>query len=349
MSVPPGNLPSVRNFLNDDAFPDDTWPASTPEAEGMDSHVLGAGLDHVESTGLALHSLLVIRNGRRVLETHGRDGERQVTPLDAAQLMSTTKTVTSMLIGIALSEGLLPSVEARVMDYFAEDEIGNPSPAKAAMTIADVLTMRSGLTFGEREEQDDALFAAESLATSYLSRPLAGTPGVDWNYSTPDSQLLAEILRRVTGVTPLEYANDRIFGPLGVSVPRWDSDPSGTHHGGTGLFLTPRDLARFGWMLLDGGRWEGQQVVPEQWIETATRRQTVATSGFTPGEAYGYHCWIPRFGGFATHGYLGRHMYVLPQQRLLTVITGELLPPEEADARLDALVERYVVPAVREA
>ncbi len=339
----------MKDYLGDDAFPDDAWPASTPEAEGMDPATLNAGLDHVESSGLALHSLLVIRNGRRVLERHGIDGGRQVTPADAPHLMSTTKTVTSMLVGIALSEDLIPSVETPVMNYFADDGIENPSPAKARITIEDALTMRSGLTYEEGAPENVTLWEAESMAATYLSRPMAGEPGVDWNYSTADSQLLAEILRRATGATPLDYARERLFDPLGVSVHRWDSDPSGTHHGGTDLHLTPRDLARFGWMLLDGGRWGGAQIVPEEWVRVATRRHAVATSGYTSGNAYGYHCWISRFGGFVTRGYLGRNMYVLPERRLLAVITGELRPPEEADAQLDDLVERFVLAAVRDA
>ncbi len=339
----------MKDYLGDDAFPDDAWPASTPEAEGMNQETLNAGLDHVETTGLALHSLLVIRNGRRILERHGLDEGRQVTPADAPHLMSTTKTVTSMLMGIAISEGLIPSVETPVMTYFADDGIENLSPAKTSVTIEDALTMRSGLTYAEGDPEETALWEAESMALSYLSRPMAGEPGVDWNYSTADSQLLAEILRRATGATPLEYARDRLFGPLGVNVARWESDPSGTNRGGTALHLTPRDLARFGWMLLDGGRWGGAQIVPEEWVRVATRQHVVATSGYTPGAAYGYHCWISPFGGFATRGYMGRHMFVLPERRLLAVITGELLPPETADATLDDLVERFILAAVDEA
>jgi CubicO group peptidase (beta-lactamase class C family) len=349
----------MKDYLGDDAFPDDAWPASTPEQEAMDVGTLNVGLDHVEASGLALHTLLIIRNGRRVVERHGLDGHgldghgldggRQVTLADAHHLMSTTKTVTSALVGIAISEGLIPSVATPVMNYFADDGIENPSPAKASMTIEDVLTMRSGLTYAEGDPENGALWEAESMAAAYLSRPMTGEPGVDWNYSTADSQILAEILRRVTGKTPLEHARDRLFDPLGVRVPRWDSDPSGTQHGGTDLHLTPRDLARFGWMLLEGGRWRGAQVVPEEWIRVATRQHAIAKWGYTPGDAYGYHCWIPRFGGFATRGYLGRHMFVLPERRLLAVITGELYPPEEADAQLDDFVERFVLAAVRDA
>lgn len=338
----------MKDYMGDDAFPDDAWPDSTPEAEAMDPGTLSAGLDHVESNRLALHSLLIIRNGRRVVERHGLDCGRQVTPADVHHLMSTTKTITSMLIGIAVSEGLIPSVATRVMSYFADDGIENPSAAKARMTIEDVLTMRSGLTYSEGDPEDAALKGAENMAASYLSRPLAGEPGVDWNYSTADSQLLAEILRRATGATPLEYARARLFDPLGVHVPPWDADPSGTHYGGTALHLTPRDLARFGWMLLDGGRWEGAQIVPEKWIRVATRQHAIAKWGYTPGDAYGYHCWIPRIGGFVTRGYLGRHMFVLPERRLVAVITGELHPAEKADDTLDDFVERFILAALRD-
>jgi len=311
----------------------------------MDPAPLRAGLADIESRRLLVHSLLVIRHGRRVLERCGVDQGRQLTPADAHEMYSTTKTLTSMLVGLALADGLIPSVRARAVEYFERGELERSSPAKDRITVEDLLTMRSGLEFEAGLDENSVAFAEECAARVFLSRRMVADPGVRWNYSSADSQILAEILRRVTGKTPLEYACELLLTPLGVRDVRWGADGGGTQFGGTGLSLRPRDLARFGWMLLCHGRWTGTQLVPAAWVETATQQHVVATSGYTPGEAYGYHCWIPRFGGFSTHGYMGQHLYVLPDRDLAVVFSGALVPPERADATLDDFVSRFILPA----
>ena len=337
----------MKDYLGDPAFADDTWITSTPEAEGMDSAVLRAGLAHIQSRDLAVHSLLVVRHGRLVLEQHGVEEDRQWTPADAHAMYSTTKTLTSMLIGMAIADGVIESVRARAAGYFEDDEIQERTPAKDLITVEDLLTMRSGLEYEEGLTDNSSAIAGKCAARAILSRRMVAEPGVRWNYSTADSQVLAEILRRATGRTPLDYARERLLGPLGITGLQWNADGGGTHLGGTGLFLRPRDLARFGLMLLRGGRWDGRQLVPAAWLEIATRRQVIATSGYTPGEAYGYHCWIPKFGGFSTHGYMGQHLFVLPDRDVLAVFTGALVPPERADATLDDFVSEFVLSAVR--
>ena len=337
----------MKDYLGDPAFPDDVWAAAEPEAEGMDRAPLEAGLAHIDSQGLGVHSLLLVRRGRIVLERYGSDEGRRLTPADAHQLHSTTKTLTSMLIGLAISEGRLPSVDAPVVDYFEEGEIELRSPAKDRIAIGDLLTMRSGLDYEEGLPENGRIMAEEYAAKVFLSRRMVADPGTRWNYSTGDSQILSEVLRRVTGKTPLEYARERLLEPLGIRDFEWGADRGGTQRGGTGLSMRPRDLARFGWMLLCGGRWNGAQRVPEAWLQVATRKHVVADSGYTPGEVYGYHCWIPRFGGFATRGYMGQNMYVLPELELLAVFTGALVPTENADATLDDFVSTYILPAVR--
>jgi CubicO group peptidase (beta-lactamase class C family) len=337
----------MKDFLGDPAFADDAWPASTPEAEGMDPAPLLAGLADIESRGLAVHSLLVIRHGRRVLEQLGVDQGEQLTPADSHELHSTTKTLTGMLVGIALGEGLIPSIRARAVEFFEAGELERLNPAKDRLALEDLLTMSSGLEYQEGLAENERAFADECAARVFLSRGMVADPGARWNYSTGDSQILAEILRRVTGKTPLEFARERLFAPLGIGDIQWNADGGGTQFGGRGLSLRPRDLARFGWMLLYRGRWQGEELAPATWVEAATRQHVVATSGYTVGENYGYHCWIPRFGGFATRGYMGQNMYLLPDRELLVVFTGALVPTERADATLDDFVSRFVLAAVR--
>ena len=332
---------ALKSYLGDPAFPDDVWTPSTPGAEGLDGAKLEAAVAAARERGHALHAFLVIRHGKVVLERYGAMDGRQLTPADLHPLYSTTKTFTSMLVGLAIADGELASVQARVSPFFPEPELRQASADKEGLNLEDLLTMQSGIAYAEG--QDEALFQAPSVAAAFWARPLVWEAGTQWNYSSGDSQLLAEVLRRATGRTPLEYAQARIFGPLGITAVGWEADRSGTQLGGRGLALRPRDLARFGWMLLSGGRWRGAQVVPADWIAAATRPSVKLRM---PMGSYGYQCWVPRFGGFATRGYQGQEMYVFPEQDLLIVFNAAL-PGNEADNALDALVTEFVLPAVR--
>jgi CubicO group peptidase (beta-lactamase class C family) len=333
----------VKDYLNDPTFPDDVLVASTPEREGMDSAPSQTMAAEIEARGLPIHALLVIRRGRRVLERYGTDRGRQLTPNDAHELRSTTKTLCGALVGLAIADGLIASVRARAVDFFEDGELEQRNAAKDRITIEHLLTMHSGLAYQEGLEEDERVFAEACAGRSFLSRQLLAEPGTRWNYSSADSQILAEIVRRATGETPLEYARERLLAPLGVREVRWDADGGGTNFGGTGLFLRPREIARFGWMLLCDGRSSDAQLLPSDWVKTSTRAHVVATSGWTPGEGYGYHCWIPPFGGFATHGYMGQNMYVFPDRELVVVFTAALVPPEKGDALLGDLVRRLVL------
>jgi CubicO group peptidase (beta-lactamase class C family) len=332
---------AVKSYLGDPQFPDDVWTASTPEEQGLDGAKLEAAVSAARERGHALHAFLVIRHGKLVLERYGVVEGRQLTPADPHPLYSVTKTFTSMLVGLAIADGKIASVEARVSPFFPEPELRQANVEKEGLNVEDLLTMQSGIAYSEGN--DEALFQAPSIAAAYWVRPLVWDVGVQWNYSSGDSQLLAEIVRRATGRTPLEYAQARILGPLGITAVRWDADGGGTHLGGRGLALRPRDLARFGWMLLSGGRWKGAQVVPSEWIAAATRPVVKIP---LPMGRYGYQCWVPRFGGFVARGWQGQELYVFPDQDLVVVFNAAL-PGRDADVALDALVTEFVLPALR--
>jgi CubicO group peptidase (beta-lactamase class C family) len=307
----------------------------------MDGARLEAAVAAAQARGLALHAFLVVRHGKLVLERYGTRAGRQLTPADDHEVYSTTKTFTGMLVGLALADGKLASVRAPVMPFFEGAALADRSPEKDGLVLEDLLTMRSGLEY--EEGRDHHVFgSAACAAEAFLGRPLVAAPGKRWSYSTADSQILAEIVRRATGKTPLALAQERIFAPLGIAGVRWQADGGGTQFGGFGLSLRPRDLARFGQLLLARGSWNGAQLVPAEWVEAATRPHAE-----TPwaGGSYGYQCWIPRLGGFATRGYQGQDMYVFPERDLIVVFNGEL-PYQSADPELDRLVSEFVLPAV---
>jgi CubicO group peptidase (beta-lactamase class C family) len=346
----------LRDTLGDPAWPDDFWKPSTPEAEGLDRARLEAAVKALERLG-EIHSFLVIRHGKLVLERYGAEYGNELVPesvvkpagevfalgpYDARQLFSITKSFTATLVGIAIAEKKIPSVKARVLPYFAKDAIGNPGPDKERITIEDLLTMRSGL-----DRADDRFSPMLLLrdpaggAVPVLSSPMTAAPGARFAYSTAGSQVLAEIVRRATGEGLRAYAEKRLFGPLGIRDLHWSTDSKGTEMGGFGLSLRPRDVARFGYLFLSKGRWKGEQLVPEAWVAEATR---VHVPGAKSNASYGYQCWIPSFGGFSAQGYLGQYMYVLPDKDLIVVFTANL---PEFDEQLDSLMKEHILPAVR--
>lgn len=332
----------MRDYLNDPTFPDVYLPASTPEAESMRSEPLQKLVAEFELRCLPIHSVVVVRRGRRILEQYGRDDGRQLGPADMHVLQSTTKTLCGVLVGLAISDGAIESVRTPAFSFFGAGEIEQLDSAKQTITIEHLLTMRSGLDYEEGTEADERVFAETCAARTFLSRSLVAEPGTRWNYSSGDSQILAEIVRRATGKTPLEYARVRLFEPLGIEQVRWDTDGGGTQLGGRGLFLRPRELARFGWLLACGGKFLERQLVPSAWIDESTQPRVLATSGWDIGSQYGYTCWIPAFGGFATQGYMGQNMYLFPDHQLVLVFNGALAPPEKANALLGGLVQELI-------
>ncbi len=333
----------LKDTLGDPAWPDDFWKTSTPEAEGMDPAKIEAAVRAAKERDLEIHSLLVVRHGKLVVERYGTDGGRQLGPGDLHEVFSITKTFNAALLAIAVAEGKVSSISAPVLPYFEGDGLENRTPAKERITIEDLLTMRSGLDY--TMDRNDGLMLSDprGAATAHLSLAMAAAPGERWNYSSGDSQVIAEIVRRATGETPRAYAEKRLFGPLGIRELRWLRDRRGTEVGGFGLELRPRDLARFGLLYLSKGRWKGEQVVPEEWVTTSTRGRVP-----TPWAAgtYAYQCWAPKIGGFAARGYMGQEVYVFPDRDLVVVFTARL-PSDTADAKLDEIVSQFILPAVK--
>jgi CubicO group peptidase (beta-lactamase class C family) len=342
------------DFLDDADYPDDFWQTASLADSDIDAAPLNDALARISTQKLEIHSFLILRRGRLVFERYGwkrglnvddtDKSQHQVVPTERHLLHSTTKSITSSLVGIAIDEGLIGGVEDLVLPYFPEFQpVAEPSADKDAMTLEDLLTMRSGLQWQEGVNEE-AVFDAPDPAQVMLSRPLVDTPvGTVWNYSSAGSDVIAAILRKVTAQTPLDYADEKLFEPLGIPDVTWLAAPNGTNHGGWGLSLEPRQMARFGELYRNRGVWNGEQVVPAEWTDTAT-----AVRCDTPwnGE-YGYHFWIPRIAGFfGTRGAYGQTIYVNRELELVVVFTADL-PNNSADRILDDLVRDFVVPAVK--
>lgn len=333
------DLPKMKNYLNHADYPDQFWQTDTPSSVGLDEQRLNQALKHIQQNQLEIHSFSIIKNGKLVFDHYGHEKQgttqKQRTPLDPHEMHSTTKMITSALVGIAMEEGLIEGLKSPALNYLPFSPSG---PDKKAITIEDVLTMRTGFQYQEGVDDDPIFFSPDNSAQAIFARPIAHPPGTSWNYSSADSQILSEILRNVTQKTPAEYAQQKLFSPLGIGQPKWIADKSGTHYGGWGLFLTPRDLARIGYLYLQKGRWGKQQLIPKQWIHASAQART---DTYWSNE-YGYHMWIPKLGGYSTSGYLGQNMYMLPEQNIIVVFTAAL-PADQADSILAEIVKTFLI------
>jgi hypothetical protein len=172
-------------------------------------------------------------------------------------------------------------------------------------------------------------------------------PGKDFYYCTGASHLLAAILQQTTGKSAFEYAEEKLFAAMGIKDIYWMSDCNGINIGGAGMFMTPSDMAKFGYLYLKRGNWDGRQIVPEQWIETSTQKQINTPYGLAGRYGYGYHWWMNRFGGYSARGFGGQYIFVLPQYEMVVVFTSGL---SGSDFFLpENIVESFIIPAVKSA
>ena len=301
----------------------------------MDSETLVRMFDYIADQGAEVHSVLIIRNGIVVTEAYFRPYNRD----RKHALTSCTKSFLSALIGIAIDEGYF-GLDDKALDFFSERTIENDSPDKHEITVEDLLGMRSGLdwpessvSYGSRDNVLWQMMDSQDWVQFVLDQPMATRPGTTFNYSTGDPQLLAAILEQTTGMSTQAFARTRLFEPLGVSSARWSwtSDPAGVSFGGGGLSLTPRDMAKFGYLYLQDGVWEGRQIVAATWVEASV----------TPSH-YGYQWWRLANGGYAALDYGGQRIAVVPDLELVVVITGNF-----AGTISRYLVDAFIVPAVK--
>jgi CubicO group peptidase (beta-lactamase class C family) len=330
-TLPPGATLRPERY-----WPTRGWRTSTPAEQGMDGAKLARMLDSVREQGLNLHSLLVIRNGAIVSETYFGS----TTAETRREIYSVTKSFMATLVGIAIDKGLIAGVEQTVGGFFPDRSFGNWDAAKQAMTLEHVLTMTTGLDWKEGDPAYRQLYGSRDWVKFVLDEPMRSPPGSEFNYCSGCSHLLSAILRQSTGMNPRDFARRELFEPLGITGAAWDTDAAGIPIGGWGLKLTPREMAKLGYLYLNGGEWDGRQILSSQWVETATREHTA-----TDGElGYGYQWWIdPERGAYAALGRYGQTIFVVPDLDLIVVTTAAL---DGNDPVFD-LIDQYIIPAVK--
>ncbi|MFC8799444.1 serine hydrolase domain-containing protein [Promicromonospora sp. NPDC057138] len=296
-------------------------PRSTPPAEGVDPAAVRRLVDHLD--GLEnVHSLLVLRHGRVIAESwwHPHTADRPHT------MFSVSKSFTSTAVGIAIHEGLL-TLDDHVVDLLPDDAPAEPSGHLRAMRVRDLLTMTTGHSASTMEGIDRTIsLPGAGWARAILAQPVEHEPGTHFVYNTGATYLLSAILHRLTGERLLDYLTPRLLAPLGITHAAWEQDPDGIDTGGFGLSITTEEMAAFGQLYLQGGVWEGEQLVPAEWVAAATAKQVPnGPSGWPEWEqGYGYQFWQCRRGAYRADGAFGQYIVVWPEKDLVIAITSGL-------------------------
>ena len=290
-----------------------------------------------------LHAFLVSHHGQLAVE-HYAPGHRASRLVN---VKSASKSVISTLVGIAIARGLIPGVDAPVTRWFPE--LGSdPDPRKRAITIEDLLTMRSGLesTSGERY---GSWVNSRNWVRYALSRPMVSDPGTSMEYSSGTSHLLSAILTKAARKSTHQFASEVLAAPLGITLARWPRDPQGIYFGGNEMLMTPRQMVALGELYLNDGRAGGRQVVPAEWVALSCTPRT--RSRWDPDREYGYGWWIQTIGGHRAcfaWGFGGQYIFVFRELDLVIAVTSSTTVSEDrwGDRRsLFELLSTQVLPA----
>jgi CubicO group peptidase (beta-lactamase class C family) len=344
-------------------WPTSAWPSSTPEAQGLASAPF-AVLDKEIREGVYgnVDRVLVVRRGHVIVNhRYARDyktiSRGQVGPLgcgegctdasrmhefnyfhpnwhpyyqgrDVHTLQSVTKSIAATVIGIALGRGEIGALDRPFLTYFKDRDLSRVDSRLHRATLADLLTMRSGIEWHETDRPLNETNTTYQLEVSKdwigftLDQPMDADPGTKWAYNSGGSHLMSGIIKSATGRFIDEYANDWLFKPLGVRDFHWKKTPTGHPDSEGGLYLAAEDLAKIGYLYLHDGVWDGRRILPAGWVRNATTRHA---SGVGAGWDYGYQWWLMSRNGadvWAGRGFGGQFLIVVPARDLVAVVNS---------------------------
>jgi CubicO group peptidase (beta-lactamase class C family) len=302
----------------------DDWEVSTPIEEGLDA-MLVAELYHNASELAKIYGLLVVKDGRLIAEKYFNDGSVE----QKARLQSVTKSITSALVGIALEQGCLTSVDQKMMEFFPEYAYQITDPRKEQITIRDMLQMRAGYP---SEESDPALW--EGLLSGHYPPliegfPLIADPGTEFHYSNLTSNWLGIIVDRTCGMNLRSYAEEHLFQPTSSEAGEWGTDWDGHNNGCGDLHLSARDMARFGLLYLNDGEYQGHQIISTEWVHDSLQTYSegaYADIGDFRDIGYGYQWWSARAGEHHVNfawGHGGQLIVLVDALNMVVVVTAD--------------------------
>ena len=339
-SVPGGGAAGSNTC---EEWPTRAWCTSTPEEQGMDPAQLDQMMAYIDEHEMAIDSILIVRHGQIVFEEYrnGYDETRK------HHVQSVTKSFSSVLIGIAIQQGLIESVDQRLVDLFPDQAMANLDARKKRITLENLLTMSDGMDWHELDYPYNhpqntlgQMWVSRDAVQHVLDRPMAREPGEAWAYNSGTSILLGGIIEQVSGRDVLGFAREHLFDPIGIGDVVWTLTTGGHYYTDGGLYLTPRDMARFGYLMLQGGTRDGREIVPAEWVARSSTTYYQTPSGF----GYGYQWWVlPDGSGYAATGHYEQRIFVLPEADAVVVVTADI--PDDDPNRADGLLYRFILPA----
>ena len=337
--VTSSSISITKAHSHSDYWPTEGWRTSTPEEQGIDSKPLIEMLERIISEAVDIDSISIIRNGYLVADVFMYPAQKQ----KLHPVYSCAKSLTSTLIGIAIDKGYIDSTEEHMVDFFPDRSVKNMDERKRAITLHDLLSMRSGLKTEDninhgRKGLNEMRTTSEDWTQYVLDRPMEEVPGTRFEYSNLVSFLLTSILQKKTGRDALSFADEHLFGPLGIINVEWYRSPKGIYTGFAELSMTPHDMAKLGYLYLQKGRWENRQILSEKWVELATTGHGSVSQTLQ----YGYQWWVADNMFFAM-GAQGQFIFVNPERELIAVFTSSL--PGQSLFTPYQYFKEYILPA----
>ena len=322
-------LTACKNSVKETAEIIDLPRSETPDsvANAMEGFFQAAAADSMD-----IHSVMIVKDGSVIYSHWQSEGVDSVPHV----LHSVSKTFTATAVGLAIADGKMALTD-KVIDYFPDKLPAEVSDNLKAMTVRDLLTMSCGHDI-EPSFRDAA--PEQDWVTTFLAHPVVHEPGKFYLYNSLGTYMLSAIVQQVTGEKVVDYLTPRLFEPLHIDKPRWEESPQGINCGGWGLYLKTEDLAKMGQLLLQKGEWNGQQLIPAEWVAEMSKKQvesinpgtrieqaaerglTVETSDWMQG--YGYQMWRCRPGCFRADGARGQYIIVVPDKNAVIAITSNV-------------------------
>ena len=321
-------LTACKNSVKETAEIIDLPRTETPDsvAKAMEGFFQAAADDSMD-----IHSVMIVKDGNVIYSHWQSEGVDSVPHV----LHSVSKTFTATAVGLAIADGKM-ALSDKVIDYFPDKLPAEVSENLKAMTIRDLLTM----SCGHDEEPSWRGVSDQDWATVFLAHPVVHEPGTFYLYNSLGTYMLSAIVQQVTGEKVVDYLTPRLFDPLHIDKPKWEESPQGINCGGWGLYLKTEDLAKMGQLLLQKGEWNGQQLIPAEWvaemskkqvesINPGTRIEQAAERGMTKEtsdwmQGYGYQMWRCRPGCFRADGARGQYIIVVPDKNAVIAITSNV-------------------------
>jgi CubicO group peptidase (beta-lactamase class C family) len=297
-------------------------PRSTPQSEKVSSQSILDFISAIESSKHEVHSMMVLRHGKVVAEGWWNPYKPELKHT----MYSVSKSFTATAIGFAVAENKL-KVTDKVISFFPESLPKTISPNLFKLEIKDLLTM----SVGHERSFNQEIFTTKDWIASFLEMPIANEPGTKFLYNTSASYMLSAIIQKVTGQTLLEYLEPRLLKPLGITGLDWETDLQGIQVGGWGIRVKTEDMAKFGQLFLQKGKWNGKQILPESWIEEASTMKILQELDASPEkiasndwiQGYAYQMWRSRHNSYRADGAFGQFILILPELDAVIILTSE--------------------------